>query len=61
MVNPASIKCLCHNISIPDIYDKMKKCNYESINQLQKNKICSTACGLCIPYIESYIKQQSQN
>lgn len=36
----------------------MIECNYKSIEDLQKNKISSTACKLCIPYIELYIREK---
>ncbi|MFN1836127.1 bacterioferritin-associated ferredoxin [Balneola sp. MJW-20] len=45
-------KCICHKRSFEVIREYAEKEGIKSVSELQKQNICSTGCGLCIPYIE---------
>lgn len=45
-------KCICHKRTFEEIKGYALKNGYTRVEQLQKDKICSCSCGLCIPYVE---------
>ncbi len=49
-------RCICHKISFEEIRKISETQNFNTIEQLQEKRICSTNCRLCVPYIKVLLK-----
>lgn len=49
-------KCICHRRRFSDINKYCQNHGISTVEELQDDGICSTGCGLCIPYIRMMLK-----
>lgn len=49
-------RCICHKISFEQIKLVSEKMNLNTVEELQKRKICSTNCRLCVPYVKVLLR-----
>jgi len=45
-------KCICHKREFKEILEYAEANGYETVEELQSDRYCSSSCGLCIPYIQ---------
>lgn len=50
-------KCVCFDKSFADLLFLAQNNNWNFL-QLQKNTQCGTACGLCVPYIQTCLESK---
>lgn len=53
---PIVDRCICHQITFEEIKKIAKSKGLSTIEQLQREKISSTNCRLCKPYIERMLE-----
>ncbi len=49
-------RCICHNISFRQIKEIAEEKGYHDIQELQAEKISSTNCKLCQPYVKEVLR-----
>ncbi len=49
-------RCICHNISFREIKSIVEKRGFQRIQELQSEKISSTNCKLCQPYVKEMLR-----
>ncbi|WP_234572542.1 (2Fe-2S)-binding protein [Rhodohalobacter sp. 614A] len=49
-------RCICHKISFADIKRITESRGLTTLEQLRAEKICSTNCKLCGPYIKKLLQ-----
>ena len=49
-------RCICEGRTFSEIKQIAEKESYSTIEELQNNRICSTSCRLCMPYVEVMLK-----
>lgn len=49
-------RCICHQISFLEIKQIANERGIHSLQELQAEKICSTNCRLCEPYINKLLQ-----
>lgn len=49
-------RCICHDITFVEIKEIAAGQNLSTIEELRQEKICSTQCKLCEPYIREMLR-----
>jgi len=49
-------RCICHAISFDEIKKIADFQGYHSVEELQKENICSNNCKICRPYVSEVLK-----
>lgn len=49
-------RCICHQISFADVKRIADEKGFTSVEELRVEKICSTNCKLCEPYIQRMLE-----
>ena len=49
-------RCICHQISFEEVKKIAEEEEYTSVEELRAEKICSTNCKLCGPYVERMLR-----
>ena len=49
-------RCVCHDITFREIKEIAERRSLPAIEDLREEKICSTQCKLCDPYIREMLK-----
>lgn len=49
-------RCICHRRRFSDIKKYCQEHDISTVEELKDDGICSTDCGLCIPYIRVMLK-----
>jgi bacterioferritin-associated ferredoxin len=49
-------RCICHQITFEEIYRIAQERGLRTVEEIQTEKLCSTSCRLCQPYIEEMLR-----
>lgn len=49
-------RCICHQINFSEVKKISEERGLSTVQELQVEKICSTNCKLCVPYIKKLLK-----
>ncbi len=49
-------RCICHQISFSEIKRISEERGLQSVEELRVEKVCSTNCKLCEPYIRKMLE-----
>lgn len=59
MVNQCSMKvgCVCYRMPYDKLIENIKKIEPKDASDFSHKCLAGSACGMCVPYIEKYIKE----
>ncbi|MDX1640417.1 MAG: (2Fe-2S)-binding protein [Balneolaceae bacterium] len=49
-------RCICHEISFSEIKKIVEERDFTTVQELRAEKICSTNCRLCEPYVRKLLE-----
>jgi len=49
-------RCICSNISFEEVKKLAAEKNFNSVEELQLNRVCCRHCELCRPYVEEMLR-----
>ncbi len=49
-------RCICHQISFEQILKSVNERGLRTVQEIQAEKLSSTNCKLCLPYIERMLE-----
>lgn len=55
------VGCVCYRMPYDKLIENIKKLQPKNASDFSYKCLAGSACGMCIPYIERYIKENSMN
>ena len=57
--NIGNVGCVCYRMPYNKLIENIKKLRPQNASEFSRKCLAGSACGMCVPYIEKYIKESN--